>query len=112
MYIHREILLQGSTYGIEDATAVMIKLRDSSSSLLRHQHIGQVTIPRACFIYQTEADFCLPLEPTEKMDGGGERTHVLGGDISMYTIGECGTYIYICSNKHKHKHKFKFKCKY
>lgn len=66
---NREILLQDGNGGIEKATGVMIKIKDGSAGILHHVHLGQVTIPIGCFIYQTEADFCLPLEATEKMDG-------------------------------------------
>ncbi len=66
---NREILLQDNNEGIEKATGVMIKIKDGSAGILHHVHLGQVTIPIGCFIYQTEADFCLPLESTEKMDG-------------------------------------------
>jgi hypothetical protein len=51
-------------------TGVMIKIRDAASGFLRHKHIGQVVVPISCFIYQTEATFTLPLDPTYRMTQG------------------------------------------
>jgi hypothetical protein len=61
---NKEILLQDSKLGIEDVQSVMILLRDASSGILKHKHIGQVLIPIDCFLPQDEASFCLPLEPS------------------------------------------------
>ena len=77
---NREILLQDNDEGIEKATGVMIKIKDGSAGILHHVHLGQVTIPIGCFIYQTEAEFCLPLESTEKMDGV-----TASGEITLLT---------------------------
>jgi hypothetical protein len=60
-----EILLQdASASSIDDVFAVMILLRDSSSGILKHKHIGQVTIPIECFLPEIEANLSLPLEPS------------------------------------------------
>ena len=64
---NREMLLQGDNLGIEAVEAVVIKIRDSASGIIKDHHIGQVTIPIACFIYQQEAEFCLPLEPPDRL---------------------------------------------
>jgi hypothetical protein len=61
---NKEILLQDPRVSMEEVTGVMILIRDAASGVLKHHHIGQVTIPISCFLYQTEADFCLPLEPS------------------------------------------------
>lgn len=60
-----EILLQdASASSIDDVCAVMILLRDSSSGILKHKHIGQITIPIECFLPDIEANLSLPLEPS------------------------------------------------
>jgi hypothetical protein len=65
---NKEILLQDPRVSMEEVTGVMILVRDAASGVLKHHHIGQVTIPISCFLYQTEADFCLPLEPSYRWE--------------------------------------------
>ena len=47
-------------------SGVMLKIRDSASGILRHKNLGQVIIPINCFLLNTEAAFCLPLDPTAR----------------------------------------------
>ena len=61
---NKEVLLQNEHTGVDDITAVMVLLRDSSVGMLKHHHIGRVNIPISCFLDNTQADFCLPLEAT------------------------------------------------
>jgi hypothetical protein len=61
----------------------MILVRDSSYGLLKHLHIGQVTIPIECFLYQTEAAFILPLESTYRMKVNDQIVHL--GEIQLTT---------------------------
>lgn len=62
-------------------SGVMLKIRDSASGILKHKHLGQVIIPISCFLMNTEASMCLPLDPTERM-GDGQGT---AGDIIFST---------------------------
>lgn len=61
---NKEVLLQNEKQGVDDIVAVMVLFRDSSLGMLKHHHIGRVNIPFSCFLDNTQADFCLPLEPT------------------------------------------------
>lgn len=60
----KEILLQDNDFGVNQVQSVMILIRDASSGILKHHHIGQATIPISCFLEGLEAQFCLPLEPS------------------------------------------------
>eukprot|EP01038_Epipyxis_sp_PR26KG_P005386 gene5386-7469_t len=79
-----EILMQDNKAGLDNISAVMILIRDAASGLLKHHHIGQVTIPITCFLYNTEAEFCLPLESTYRMAENLSNKTVLG-DIFLTT---------------------------
>lgn len=70
---NKELILQGvealdglDSHGLEDVASVLVIVRDASQGILKHHAIAQVTIPINCFVYQTEARFCLPLESTNK----------------------------------------------
>ena len=68
---NKEIVLaydgtQGDLVGLNAVSSVMVLLRDAASGILKHSHIGQVIIPIACFLSDTEADLCLPLEPSHR----------------------------------------------
>ena len=65
---NKEVLLQNEKQGVDDITAVMVLFRDAAMGMLKHHHIGRVTIPFSCFLDNTQADFCLPLEPTYRCD--------------------------------------------
>jgi hypothetical protein len=60
---NKEIILQDNKLGIDEVHGVMVLIRDGSSGILKHKHIGQILIPIGCFL-QDEASFCLPLEPS------------------------------------------------
>jgi hypothetical protein len=84
----KEFILEGGlhvpgidTSGLDGVEGVMVKVRDASSGILKHHHIGQVVIPIHCFIYQTEAKFTLPLEPTYRMTKDDKYL----GEISLTT---------------------------
>lgn len=64
---NKEVLLQNEKQGVDDITAVMVLFRDSSVGMMKHHHIGRVTIPFSCFLDNMQADFCLPLEPTYRL---------------------------------------------
>ena len=74
----KELLMQDSHIGIDEVKEVMIVFKDASSGLLKHLHIGQITIPINCFLYKMEAKFCLPIESTYRM------TEQLNGSIIHY----------------------------
>eukprot|EP01034_Spumella_vulgaris_P025991 gene25991-32508_t len=81
---NKEILLQDPRVSMEEVSGVMILIRDAASGVLKHHHIGQVTIPISCFLYQTEADFCLPLEPSYRMrEDVQQRSYI--GDVHLTT---------------------------
>jgi hypothetical protein len=65
---NKEVLLQNERQGVDDITSVMILFRDSAMGYVKHHHIGRVMIPFSCFLDNTQADFCLPLEPTYRYD--------------------------------------------
>lgn len=60
---NHEIFIRDERLAREEVEFVMVLLRDSSSGLLKHKHIGQVMIPLSCFL-DTPATFCLPIEPS------------------------------------------------
>jgi hypothetical protein len=64
---NKEVLLQNEKQGVDNITAVMVLFRDSAVGMLKHHHIGRVNIPFSCFLDNTQADFCLPLEPTYRL---------------------------------------------
>jgi hypothetical protein len=51
------------------AVSVHVKVRTFKSYFSRDEHIGQVSIPTNCFMEGLEAQLCLPLEPTYRMEG-------------------------------------------
>lgn len=63
---------------LEAPFGVMIKVRDSAAGVFKHKHLGQVIVPISCFIYQTEATFCLPLESTTRMEGDRKGGSAIG----------------------------------
>ncbi|CAM6002399.1 unnamed protein product [Sphagnum balticum] len=67
----REFLLRlgDSLSAVSAPHAVSVTLRDAASGVLRPRPLGQAIVPIDCFLLRTEADLCLPLEPTVKQSG-------------------------------------------
>jgi hypothetical protein len=80
---NHEIIIHDERLAKEEVEFVMVLLRDQSSGLLKHKHVGQVMIPLSCFL-DTPAEFCLPIEPSYRMDNALSQTSYIG-DIHLAT---------------------------
>jgi hypothetical protein len=78
-----EIIIHDERLAKQEVEFVMVLLRDQSSGLLKHRHVGQVMIPLSCFL-DTPAEFCLPIEPSYRMDNSLSQTSFIG-DIHLMT---------------------------
>jgi hypothetical protein len=62
----------------------MIRVYDSASGMLKHAVIGELLVPAACFLYQTEANLMLPLEVAANSKASGNDQHI--GELHISTI--------------------------
>lgn len=81
---NKEFLLELSQQECQHTDHVMILLRDANSGILKHRHVGQVLIPLSCFLPELDANLCLPIEPSFRMDANDSQKSYLG-EVNVIT---------------------------
>lgn len=74
---NKEFLLQDNNNNITDISSILVIIRDSSSGIMKHKHLGQVMINIENFI-DSEVNLTLPIEPTYRMNSSLAETSYLG----------------------------------